>query len=164
PSQQVTKRTASLMTGARPAGTIRRGQRGESPWRHRPRARLVSIRTVGFPRAACRPGRSPTRACPRANVSPPAPPSRCSRNSPPAPAVWHATHVVSSPGVRTWAEPNPALAPGTTLDAGLQVQVVEQRTNGWAHVVCSNGWSAWVDGRRLQAVGARPIQPVTPAG
>jgi len=33
------------------------------------------------------------------------------------------------------------------------VQVTETRAD-WSRVVCSNGWSAWVDGRQLQVLGA----------
>jgi hypothetical protein len=35
------------------------------------------------------------------------------------------------------------------LDPGLEVRRVEQRDDGWAHIVCSNDWTTWVDGRRL---------------
>jgi SH3-like domain-containing protein len=34
------------------------------------------------------------------------------------------------------------------IDAGVPVQVVE-RSGDWARIVTSNGWTAWVDGRRL---------------
>lgn len=52
-------------------------------------------------------------------------------------------------GLDTWGTPDPALAPGQRLAGGLDVDVLEQRPDGWAHVRCSNGWEAWVDGRRL---------------
>lgn len=40
----------------------------------------------------------------------------------------------------------------TMLDAGLEVRRVEQRDDGWAHIVCANDWAAWVDGRRLESL------------
>jgi hypothetical protein len=42
---------------------------------------------------------------------------------------------------------------GDVLAAGLDVMVTEWRTDGWAHVRCSNGWSTWVDGRALESPG-----------
>jgi hypothetical protein len=48
-----------------------------------------------------------------------------------------------------YAEPDPNGTPVATLDAALPVQVDEE-LGAWAHVVCSNGWSAWVDGRYLE--------------
>jgi hypothetical protein len=41
------------------------------------------------------------------------------------------------------------------LDALLPVQLLERRGD-WGHVLCSNGWSAWVDGRLLIAVPENP--------
>ncbi len=67
---------------------------------------------------------------------------------PPVPSIaWMPTHETSRPA-SAWEQPS-ATAPVTgTLDAGLPVQVLE-RYGDWAHVVCSNGWSAWIDGRDL---------------
>jgi hypothetical protein len=82
-----------------------------------------------------------------------------------------ATHAVPEGGTRAWREPDPALAAEATLAAHLPVQVLESRPNGWAHVVCANGWSTWVDGRALvegRAVAARKpyaaalTAPITP--
>jgi SH3-like domain-containing protein len=33
-----------------------------------------------------------------------------------------------------------------TLGGGLPIQVTEVR-GAWARVLCSNGWTGWVDGR-----------------
>jgi hypothetical protein len=52
-----------------------------------------------------------------------------------------ATDVVPPDGLRS--------VDGVELDAGLEVMVTEWRSDGWAHVCCSNGWTAWVDGRRF---------------
>jgi len=56
---------------------------------------------------------------------------------------------VPASGIVTFAAADPRQAPGARLDAGLEVAVSQQRPDGWAHVVCSNGWSAWADGRLL---------------
>jgi len=67
-----------------------------------------------------------------------------------APAAAYApTHVVPDGGLDAWDAPDPARVPVDRLDAGLDVQVVA-RSGGWARVLCSNGWSAWVDSRALQ--------------
>lgn len=64
--------------------------------------------------------------------------------------MYRPTHTVPTEGMVTYAEPDPGLAPGPGLDPGLDVQVVEER-GAWAKVLCSNGWTAWVDGRLLIA-------------
>ena len=74
-----------------------------------------------------------------------------------------ATHRVPASGLRAWSEPDPKRSPVATLDPGLEVRCVEQRADGWARVVCSNTWSAWVDGRGLVAADeSRAL--VVPAG
>jgi hypothetical protein len=76
-------------------------------------------------------------------AAPPPPPP------PPQPAVWAPTHIVPATGLDAWKEPDATAAPVAKLDATLPVQVTEQ-LGAWAHVVCSNGWAAWVDGRLLE--------------
>jgi hypothetical protein len=49
-----------------------------------------------------------------------------------------------------------------TIEARVEVVVREER-GAWAEVLCSNGWSAWVDGRRLIAVGAPGVPQPEPA-
>jgi hypothetical protein len=48
-----------------------------------------------------------------------------------------------------WNAPDSQAPPNHHLDALLPVQLLEQRPDSWAHVLCANGWSTWVDGRRL---------------
>jgi hypothetical protein len=60
------------------------------------------------------------------------------------------THLVPSGGLRAWASPDPEAPPVTELDAGVELQIIEQ-AGAWARVAASNGWTGWVDGRRLQA-------------
>jgi hypothetical protein len=61
-------------------------------------------------------------------------------------------------GMPAWTQPNPALPPAAQLQGGLQVMVAEWSQSGWARVVASNGWSAWVDGRMLVPYGQAPYQ------
>jgi hypothetical protein len=61
------------------------------------------------------------------------------------------THHVPDGGISAWSRPDAALQAEQTLAAGLDVMVTEQRPDGWAHIVCSNTWEAWVDGRLLVA-------------
>src|SRR5438309_667658 len=74
--------------------------------------------------------------------------------------AYQPTHVVPESGVPAWSEPNPELAPVANLDPRLEVQVVDT-AGQWAHVQCSNGWTAWVDANRLQPIGA--IAPSIPS-
>jgi hypothetical protein len=64
------------------------------------------------------------------------------------------THVVPQHGMPAWEDPDPA-RPTVPLDPLLPVQLVERRGD-WGHVLCANGWSAWVDGRFLIAVPQDP--------
>ncbi|KAB1148076.1 hypothetical protein F7R91_09155 [Streptomyces luteolifulvus] len=64
------------------------------------------------------------------------------------------THVVPQNGMPAWEAPEPG-RPTVPLDALLPVQLVERRGD-WGHVLCANGWSAWVDGRLLIAVPQDP--------
>lgn len=67
-------------------------------------------------------------------------------------AAFHPTHVAPAGGLDAWSEPasGPAAA---HVDAGVPLAVVERRGD-WAQVVAENGWSGWVDGRKL-AEGTR---------
>ncbi|MGC0333894.1 hypothetical protein RKD23_006884 [Streptomyces sp. SAI-170] len=64
------------------------------------------------------------------------------------------THVVPGDGMPAWEAPDPA-RPTVPLDPLLPVQLLE-RSGDWGHVLCSNGWSAWVDGRLLVVVPQDP--------
>ncbi|MER7986417.1 hypothetical protein ABTY53_12565 [Streptomyces noursei] len=71
------------------------------------------------------------------------------------------SHVVPPDGMATWAAPD-AARPLVPLDPLLPVEVVERRGD-WALAQCSNGWSAWVDGRLLLAVPQGPPAAGQPA-
>jgi hypothetical protein len=64
------------------------------------------------------------------------------------------THVVPTGGLPSWAGPDPS-EPTAPLDALLPVQLADTRGD-WARVLCSNGWSAWVDGRMLVSLPHSP--------
>jgi hypothetical protein len=72
------------------------------------------------------------------------------------------THAVPVEGLPAWSEPDPTQSPVALLDPGLEVRRVEQSENGWARVVCSNEWGAWVDGRRLVALDQVAVPEVVP--
>jgi hypothetical protein len=64
------------------------------------------------------------------------------------------THVVPQDGLPAWETPD-ATRPTAALDALLPVQLVDRRGD-WGRILCSNGWSGWVDGRLLVAVPQEP--------
>lgn len=96
-----------------------------------------------------------------APVPPPRPsqvhPAAPHQNRPPPRAVqrvgeqplWRSTHVVPASGMLAWASPDPELAPIAQLDPRLELQLIE-RAGDWAHIVCANGWSAWVNGLAIE--------------
>ncbi|KUN81410.1 hypothetical protein [Streptomyces griseoruber] len=70
------------------------------------------------------------------------------------------THVVPPLGMPAWEAPDPA-RPTVPLDPLLPVRLLERRGD-WGHVLCANGWQAWVDGRHLVAVPQDPPAPDAP--
>ncbi len=64
----------------------------------------------------------------------------------PATSAFAPTHTVPPQGMQAWAAPDPNGAVVATLGGGLPIQVTEVR-GAWARVLCSNGWTGWVDGR-----------------
>ena len=65
---------------------------------------------------------------------------------------WKPTHVVPAGGLSAWGSPDPTKESIAHLDARLPVEVVQQ-AGEWAWVLCSNGWTGWVDARQLVAIG-----------
>jgi hypothetical protein len=74
-------------------------------------------------------------------VAPPQPP-------PAAASGWTPTHRVPDEGMAAWAAADPSLPVSVTLAGRLEV-VVAERADDWARVVAVNGWTGWVDARRL---------------
>jgi len=60
--------------------------------------------------------------------------------------AWAPSHTVPPQGMRAWAAPDPAGPVVANLAPGLPIQVTEVR-GAWARIVCSNGWTGWIDGR-----------------
>ena len=65
---------------------------------------------------------------------------------------WHPTHRVPADGTDAWPEPDASARPELRLDGGLEVRI-DKAEGGWAHVVCENGWSTWVNGSLLEPRG-----------
>jgi hypothetical protein len=61
-----------------------------------------------------------------------------------------------------WEDPSSGRPPILSLAAHVQLVVV-QRTGDWALVRAENGWSGWVDGRRLVANQPAQYQPASRA-
>jgi hypothetical protein len=76
-------------------------------------------------------------------------------------AEYAQTHVVPTEGLPAWPGPDGSAPPAANLDPGLDVMVLERRGE-WAHIRCSNGWEAWVDGRRLVVSAPAPAAPPPP--
>jgi hypothetical protein len=74
--------------------------------------------------------------------------------------AWTATHEVPAGGMSAWARPDPSLEPSAQLQARVHLAIAERRGD-WARVVGSNGWSGWVDARRLQTVGTVAAKTAT---
>ncbi len=72
--------------------------------------------------------------------------------------AWVPTHTVPGEGMPAWVEPDPAQAPVVDLAARVELRVDEQR-GAWARVTGSNGWTGWVDARRLLQVGTAAVAP-----
>lgn len=85
----------------------------------------------------------PAVATKRATTEPAAGGTPASDATPP----WTPSHTVPAEGLTAWVEPDPK-AQSVAIAGGLPVAVVE-RKGDWARVTASNGWSGWVDGRRL---------------
>jgi hypothetical protein len=62
--------------------------------------------------------------------------------------TYEATHLVPEQGLPAFAGPDASVPAVASLDPWLDVQLLDHR-GGWAHIVCSNGWEAWVDRRYL---------------
>jgi SH3-like domain-containing protein len=51
-----------------------------------------------------------------------------------------------------WAVPDPTQRAVARIDGGVPIKVTEV-AGAWAHVLCSNGWTGWVDYRILVPAG-----------
>ena len=98
---------------------------------------------------------------PAAAATPIAAPSDTIEMAAPAqPAAFTPTHEVPAGGMSAWARPDPSLQPAARLEARVQLRVDETR-GAWARVTGSNGWTGWVDARRLAPLGGAVTPPIT---
>jgi hypothetical protein len=105
-------------------------------------APLVPAPPLPAPPAAVAPPPVPPPPAPAAPTPvPPAP------EPPAAAAAWQPTHRIPPGGLDGY--PTSDRSVGVPIDPGVPVQVIE-RAGDWACIVASNGWTAWVDGRRLE--------------
>lgn len=58
------------------------------------------------------------------------------------------THVVPQGGLPAWHEPDASRRVAANLHAGTELRITERRAD-WARVEAANGWTGWVDARRL---------------
>lgn len=75
------------------------------------------------------------------------------RKTPTDKPPWRPTHLVPAGGMDAWATPDPTGIPVARIDPRAELQLLE-RSYRWAHIVCSNGWSAWVDARAIEQLPA----------
>ena len=68
--------------------------------------------------------------------------------TPAPPPVWAPTHLAPDEGLPAWATPDPSQAPIVSLAGRLEL-VIAERAGDWARVTAVNGWTGWVDARRL---------------
>lgn len=69
-----------------------------------------------------------------------------------APGAFVATHRVPAGGMQAWDVPDGSSPVKAELAARVELRVDEER-GAWARVTGSNGWTGWVDGRRLEPIG-----------
>lgn len=58
------------------------------------------------------------------------------------------TFTVPPGGMSAWTSPDPNQKPTATLQPAVPLHLIE-RWGDWAHVLADNGWTGWVDARRL---------------
>ncbi|MDT4940603.1 MAG: hypothetical protein QOJ34_692 [Pseudonocardiales bacterium] len=67
--------------------------------------------------------------------------------TPPPAAQWRRSHVLPPEGQQAWAAPDFG-AQSVQAPGGYEVQIVEVRGE-WAHVAGRDGWTGWLEARRL---------------
>jgi len=66
--------------------------------------------------------------------------------------AWHPTHRVGRHSLPVGSSGG-AVEPGTTLDPGLPVRVLDATSSGWVFVECANGWRCYVPAWGLEPIG-----------
>lgn len=92
-------------------------------------------------------------AAPAQQPAPTPTPAAAAATPAPGGGGWTPTHVLPPGGTPAWAAPDARTPPVAQADGFLEVQLIESR-GGWAQVVFSNGWVAWVAASALTARGS----------
>lgn len=72
--------------------------------------------------------------------------------------VWAPTHAVPRGGLPAWPRPDGRTPADVHLEPRVELVVAETRGD-WARVAGENGWSGWVDNRRLVMLDRRDAAP-----
>jgi hypothetical protein len=64
------------------------------------------------------------------------------------------THVTPASGMDSWPRPDARAPLGPRIGEQLEVELLDE-SGDWAKIACSNGWTAWVDGRLLAPIRAK---------
>lgn len=76
--------------------------------------------------------------------------------------VWAPTHAVPRGGLPAWPRPDGRTPADVHLEPRVELVIAETRGD-WARVVGENGWSGWVDNRRLVMLDRRDTPPAPSA-
>jgi hypothetical protein len=76
--------------------------------------------------------------------------------------VWVPSHVVPKGGLPTWPTPDGGSPSPVRLEARVELSIAESRGD-WARVVGVNGWTGWLDRRRLEPLHRRSQSGLTAA-
>ena len=66
---------------------------------------------------------------------------------------WNPTHRVGRHPLPVGSSGG-TVEPGTTLDPGLPVRVLDATSTGWVFVECANGWRCYVPAWGLESIGS----------
>lgn len=110
----------------------------------------LAHRSAASQTATQRPG-APAAAVASAGITTPVPADRGAIRVVRSGTPWRPTHLVPAGGMSAFATPDPDETPVAQIDPRVELQLLE-RQGDWAHIAFSNGWSAWVDGRAIQAL------------
>jgi hypothetical protein len=122
---------------------------GPAAWTPTPAAASYQASPT-YPEAGASPYAQPQAAAQPAAAAYPQPYAAATPQPVPAQAGFAPGHRVPPQGMQAWAAPDPNGQVVAQLGGNLPVQVTEMR-GAWARVLCSNGWTGWVDGRLLVA-------------
>jgi hypothetical protein len=71
------------------------------------------------------------------------------------------SHAAPAGGLTAWAVPDPRAPAVATIEARVEMRILQVHGD-WAYIECNNGWTAWVDARRLMPITASSAGPPGP--